>query len=71
MNVAVGFDHAGYPLRDTVLKAVRDAGVELIDMGTNSPDQSISDFVSQRWPGAIQTAERSADPVCGSALALH
>jgi ribose 5-phosphate isomerase B len=38
MKVAIGFDHAGYQLRDTVIQAVRDGGAALIDVGTNSPD---------------------------------
>jgi len=32
MRVAVGFDHAGVPLTDTVLQAVRDAGHEPVDV---------------------------------------
>ena len=38
MKIAVGFDHAGFPLKHIVLEAVRDAGHEPIDMGTNSAD---------------------------------
>jgi ribose 5-phosphate isomerase B len=34
MRMAVGFDHAGVPLTDTVLQAVRDAGHEPVDVGT-------------------------------------
>ncbi len=33
MIIAVGFDHAGVPLRDTVLDTLRDAGHEPIDLG--------------------------------------
>ncbi|MCW3016986.1 MAG: sugar-phosphate isomerase, RpiB/LacA/LacB family [Solirubrobacterales bacterium] len=34
MKVAIAFDHAGVPLRDAVVKAVRDAGHEGTDLGT-------------------------------------
>ena len=34
MKVAVGFDHAGVPLSDTVLETVRAAGHEPVDVGT-------------------------------------
>lgn len=35
MRIACAFDHAGVPLRATVLAAVRDAGHEPIDLGTD------------------------------------
>lgn len=38
MRIAVGTDHAGFPLKATVLEAVRDAGHEPIDLGTHSLD---------------------------------
>jgi ribose 5-phosphate isomerase B len=34
MKVAVGFDHAGVPLRDVVVEAVRAEGHEPVDVGT-------------------------------------
>ncbi|CAN5147941.1 ribose 5-phosphate isomerase B [soil metagenome] len=33
MRIAVGIDHAGVALRETVMQAVRDAGHELVDLG--------------------------------------
>ena len=43
MTVAVAFDHAGVPLRDTVLEAVRAAGQEPVDLGTEDdyPDVAV------------------------------
>ena len=38
MIVACGFDHAGYGLKETVLKVLREEGHEVIDLGTDSPD---------------------------------
>ena len=37
MVVACGFDHAGVPLRERVLAAVKDAGHEILDLGTDRP----------------------------------
>jgi ribose 5-phosphate isomerase B len=34
MRIAVGFDHAGTPLRDPVMDTLRDAGHEPVDLGT-------------------------------------
>lgn len=36
MIVAVACDHAGFPLKDTVLQAARSAGHEVLDLGTDS-----------------------------------
>jgi ribose 5-phosphate isomerase B len=43
MRVAVGFDHAGVPLRDVVLEAVRAEGHEPVDVGTQDdyPDTAL------------------------------
>jgi ribose 5-phosphate isomerase B len=43
MRVAVGFDHAGVPLRDVVLDAVRAEGHEPVDAGTQDdyPDTAL------------------------------
>jgi len=38
MRVACGFDHGGFPLRETILAAVRDAGHEAIDLGADELD---------------------------------
>jgi ribose 5-phosphate isomerase B len=69
MNVAVGFDHAGYPLRATVIKAVRDAGVELIDVGTDSPDPVDFPDIVAKVGTAIQGGEADRGIlVCGSGI---
>jgi ribose 5-phosphate isomerase B len=36
MRIAVAFDHAGFSLKQTIISAVRSAGHELIDLGTDS-----------------------------------
>jgi ribose 5-phosphate isomerase B len=38
MIVACGFDHAGFPLRDRLLRVVEAAGHEVLDLGTNSTE---------------------------------
>ena len=38
MIVACGFDHAGFPLRDRLLSEVEQAGHEVLDLGTDSPE---------------------------------
>jgi ribose 5-phosphate isomerase B len=38
MRIACGFDHAGFPLKDQVLDVLREAGHEVIDLGTDSTE---------------------------------
>jgi len=36
MRIAIAFDHAGFPLKQTIVSSVRSAGHEVIDLGTDS-----------------------------------
>src|SRR5512143_3881536 len=69
MKVAVGFDHAGFPLREPVLAAVRAAGDEPIDLGTNSASPVDFPVYAEKVGQAIQSgqAERGI-LVCGSGI---
>jgi len=64
MKVVVGFDHAGFPLKQTVLDAVRAAGHEPIDVGTNSAvPVDFPDF-AEKIGRAIQTGEAERGILC-------
>jgi ribose 5-phosphate isomerase B len=69
MKVAVGFDHAGFPLKKTVLDAVRDAGHEPIDLGTDSPEPVDFPDYSVKIGRAVQSGEAERGIlVCGSGV---
>src|SRR5215216_4402443 len=69
MKVAIGFDHAGFPLKKTVLEAVRDAGHEPIDLGTDSADPVDFPDYSEKVGRAVQTGEAERGIlVCGSGV---
>ena len=69
MRVAVGFDHAGFPLKQTVLQAVHDAGHEPIDLGTNSADPVDFPDYSEKVGRAVQSGEAERGIlVCGSGV---
>lgn len=69
MRVAIAFDHAGYPLKQTILDTLGNAGHEVVDLGTDNttpvdyPDYAI------KLGRAIQdnVAERGI-LVCGSGV---
>ncbi len=69
MKVAVGFDHAGFPLREVVIATVRAAGHEPIDLGTNSPQPVDFPVYADKVGRAVQSgqAERGI-LVCGSGV---
>lgn len=69
MKVAFGCDHAGFPLKETVLAAVRAAGHEPIDLGTFSAESvDFPDFVL-KVGNAIQNGEAERGILlCGSGI---
>jgi ribose 5-phosphate isomerase B len=69
MKVAVGFDHAGFPLKKTVLEAIRDAGHDPIDLGTDSADPVDFPDYSVKVGQAVQNGEAQRGIlVCGSGV---
>ncbi len=69
MKVAVGFDHAGFPLRDAVLASVRAAGHEPIDLGTNSPTPVDFPVYAEKVGEAVQSGQADRGIlVCGSGI---
>ena len=64
MKVVVGFDHAGFPLKQTVLDAVRKAGHEPIDVGTNSADPVDYPDYAEKVGRAIQRGEAERGILC-------
>lgn len=70
MRIAIGTDHAGFPLRQTVLDAVADAGHDIIDLGAHEFVAS-DDYPDRAAPVAAAVATREADRgivVCGSGI---
>jgi ribose 5-phosphate isomerase B len=69
MKIAVGFDHAGFPLKEAVLGTIRAAGHEPIDMGTNSTEPVDFPDFSEKVGRAIQNGEAERGIlVCGSGV---
>src|SRR5215211_7799905 len=69
MKVAVGFDHAGFPLKKMVLEAVRDARPRTNELGTNSGDSVDFPDYSEKVGRALQTGEAERGIlVCGSGV---
>lgn len=69
MKVAVGFDHAGFPLRDIVIATVHAMGHEPIDLGTNSPQPVDFPEFADKVGRCVQSGEAERGIlVCGSGV---
>ena len=69
MKVAFACDHAGYPLREPVLRAIRDSGHEVIDLGTHSTDPVDYPDYAEMVGRAIQRGEVERGVIlCGSGV---
>jgi len=69
MKVAIAADHGGWPLKSTVLAAVRAAGHEPIDLGTHSADPVDYPDYAAAAARAVQRGEvERAIVLCGSGV---
>lgn len=69
MKIAVGCDHAGFPLKQTVLDAIRAAGHDPIDFGTDSTESVDFPDFTEKVGHAIQSGEAERGiVVCGSGI---
>jgi ribose 5-phosphate isomerase B len=67
MRIAAGFDHAGYPLKQTIFAALEGAGHDVVDCGTDS-EESV-DYPVHAARAASLVSEGDADLAvlaCGS-----
>lgn len=69
MIVAVACDHAGFPEKETVIRAVRDAGHEVLDLGTDSPAAvDYPDFAQKIGSAVISGQAERGILLCGSGI---
>ncbi|MBI5825939.1 MAG: ribose 5-phosphate isomerase B [Chloroflexi bacterium] len=69
MKIAVGCDHAGFPLKNVVIEAVKAAGHEVIDVGTFSADAVDFPDFTKKVGEEIQGGEAGRGIlICGSGI---
>ena len=70
MKIAVGADHAGYPLNERVIDELRNAGHELIDFGTHDPSvpDDYPDYARLIGEAVQNKAAEIGILVCGSGV---
>ena len=69
MKIAIATDHAGFPMKESVLEAVRAAGHEVLDLGTHSTDAVDYPDYTEKLGRAVQTGEADRGILlCGSGV---
>jgi ribose 5-phosphate isomerase B len=72
VRIAMGCDHAGYELKVHVAGALREAGHEVVDVGTDSEEST--DYALFAEPAARLVADGEAERgvlVCGSGVGVN
>ena len=70
MRIAIGTDHAGFPLRETVLRVIGETGNDALDLGAHEYEAT-DDYPDRAAPVAAAVASGRADRgivVCGSGI---
>jgi ribose 5-phosphate isomerase B len=71
MRVAIGADHAGFPLKETVIQAVEVAGHTVLDLGICTPEPSDYPDAALAVGRALQRAEADRGILlCGSGVGV-
>ncbi len=71
MKIAIGCDHGGFPLKEAVIEAIKTAGHEVLDFGTNSPDSvDFPDFARKVGQAVQQGKAERGILMCGSGVGM-
>jgi ribose 5-phosphate isomerase B len=71
MRVAIGVDHAGFPLKETVIRAVEFAGHTVLDLGVYTPEPSDYPDAALAVGRALQRGEADRGILlCGSGVGV-
>lgn len=71
MRIAVACDHGGYPIKNAVIKAIRDAGHEVLDLGTNNETSSdYPDFAKLAALALLKGEVERSIVMCGSGVGI-
>jgi ribose 5-phosphate isomerase B len=71
MRIAIGTDHAGWSYKELLVRELREAGHDLLDLGTHGPESV--DYPDFARPVAETVARGEADRgilLCGSAVGV-
>jgi len=71
MRIALAADHAGFALKDELAGWLREAGHDVVDLGTNSPDSVDYPEFGAKLAEAVASGEAERGiAVCGSGIGI-
>ena len=71
MKIVFGCDHAGYPLREPVLKHLREKGYEVVDVGCYTPDPVDYPVIGEKAARKVASGECELGViVCGTGIGI-
>lgn len=71
MRIALAADHAGYQLKDELVRWLREQGHEISDLGTNGPESVDYPEYGRRLADAVASGEAERGiAVCGSGIGI-
>ncbi len=71
MKVAVATDHGGFPLKDIVLRTIKEEGHEALDLGTFGPESvDFPDFAEKAGNALLDGRADRAVMMCGSGVGV-
>ncbi len=69
--IALGSDHAGFPLKECLGRALREAGHAVLDLGTHTPDRVDYPDYAHAVARAVESGQaRFGVLVCGSGVGI-
>jgi len=69
MKLSIGADHAGFPLKQEIVKFLREEGHEVIDLGTNNTDPvDYPDYAEAVGRSILEGTVFRAVLICGSGV---
>ena len=72
MRIVVGCDHAGFRIKDAVIEAVKEAGHEVLDVGTDSDARvDFPDFAEKAGRAIISGQADRGVVICGSGVGVN
>lgn len=71
MKIAIGCDHAGFPLKEEVKQKLIDEGHEIVDVGTNSTESVDYPIYGRAVGEAVASGEvERGIVICGSGIGI-
>lgn len=70
MKLAIAADHAGFPLKETLARTLREQGHEVVDLGTDSAERAVDypDFAEAVARAVVAGEVERGIVVCGSGV---